>query len=84
VSKYDAASNEVWTRQFGTSSDDGHYGIGGGPNGVAADASGVYVFGHTFGAFPGQTKAGLFTNAFVAKIQISLPPTVDAGAGLTV
>ncbi len=76
VRKYDAASNEVWTRQFGTSSvDESH--------GVAADASGVYVFGRTSGAFPGQTSSG-GSDAFVAKIQISLPPAVDASGPYSV
>ena len=54
VRKYDIAGNEVWTRQFGTGSVD----IG---TGVAVDSSGgVYIVGRTFGAFAGQSNAGLF------------------------
>lgn len=49
--KYNAAGNEVWTKQFGTSGVD--Y-----PHGVAVDASRVYVSGWTDGVMPGQTSAG--------------------------
>jgi len=59
VRKYDAEGNELWTRQFGTSSFDVAFG-------VAADAGGVYVAGRTFGTLPGQTSAGLH-DAFVRK-----------------
>jgi autotransporter-associated beta strand protein len=51
VRKYDAAGNEVWTRQSGTSDVDI-------ATGIAVDASGVYVVGDTFGTFPGQPSAG--------------------------
>ncbi len=59
VRKYDAAGNEVWTRQFGTSSVDR-------AEGISADASGVYVAGWTGGTLPGQTSAG-GGDAFVRK-----------------
>jgi hypothetical protein len=52
VAKYDAAGNLLWTRQFGTTSNDV-------ANGVSADGSGVYVAGGT------TTFAG--SQAFVAK-----------------
>src|SRR5262249_56354450 len=42
VRKYDAAGNELWTRQFGAS----RFDVG---QGVAVDASGVYVVGTTDG-----------------------------------
>jgi hypothetical protein len=51
VTKYDAAGNEVWIRQFGTSSNDQAVA-------VAADLTGVYVAGGTAGTLPGQTSAG--------------------------
>jgi hypothetical protein len=51
VRKYDAAGNELWTRQFGTAGYDFAYG-------VAADDSGVYVAGYTGGALSDQTNAG--------------------------
>lgn len=51
VRKYDANGNELWTRQFGTASEDR-------VDGVAADATGAYVAGQTCGALPGQTSAG--------------------------
>ena len=44
--KYDADGNEVWTRQYGSSSYDYGYGI-------SVDASGVYVTGYTDGVLPG-------------------------------
>ena len=59
VRKYDADGNEIWTRQFGSSSYDYAYGI-------SVDASGVYVTGYTGGALPGQTSAGGI-DAFVRK-----------------
>jgi autotransporter-associated beta strand protein len=63
VRKYDASGNELWTRQFGTSNADLAFG-------VAADGSGVYVAGDTFGALPGQTSAGGF-DAYVRKYDAS-------------
>ena len=51
VRKYDGEGEVLWTRQFGTSEDDQGYG-------VAADASGVYVAGHTNGVLPGQEGSG--------------------------
>ena len=59
VSKYDLDGAVVWTRQFGTSSDDGGFG-------VAVDGNGVYVTGFTQDALPGQTPAGS-ADVFVRK-----------------
>jgi hypothetical protein len=54
VRRYDAAGNEVWTRQFGTPGDEGG-------RGVALDALGnVLVVGSTDFAMPGETSAGGF------------------------
>ncbi len=58
--KYDATGNEVWTRQFGTSSTDLAYGV------VADGLGNVYVAGYTTGTLPGQTSAG-DPDAFVRK-----------------
>ncbi len=51
VRKYDTDGNHVWTRQFGTPSEDIPYA-------GAADATGVYVVGMTGGVLPNQTSAG--------------------------
>jgi hypothetical protein len=61
VRKYDHDGTEVWTRQFGTYSDEL-------PRTVSVDSSGVYVAGHIDGAFPfpGQTSLG-GDDAFVRK-----------------
>jgi hypothetical protein len=59
VRKYDANGNVIWTRQFGTSSADGIFGI-------SVDSTGIYVAGQTLGTFPGQTSAGS-ADAFVRK-----------------
>jgi outer membrane protein assembly factor BamB len=59
VRRYDPAGNEVWTRQFGSSSFDQ-------ARGVAVTGSGVYLAGITAGAMPGQTSAGA-QDAFVRK-----------------
>ena len=67
VRKYDLDGNEVWTHQFGTSTLDRALGI-------SADASGVYVAGHTRGGLPGQTSAG-DKDAFVVKIT-DVPPVL--------
>ncbi|TLZ60410.1 MAG: hypothetical protein E6K13_08345 [Methanobacteriota archaeon] len=51
LGKYDADGAVLWIRQFGT----GSYEV---LNGVAVDATGVYVAGWTQGTFRGQTSAG--------------------------
>jgi hypothetical protein len=61
VRKYDASGNEVWTRQFGSTSFDEALGI-------AVDASGVYVAGRTFGTLPDSAGAD---DAFVRKYDVS-------------
>lgn len=53
----------LWTRQFGTASDDDTVGPSGA---VAADSTGVYVGGTTDGTLAGQTTAGN-GDAFVRK-----------------
>lgn len=59
VRKYDTNGNELWTRQFGTASNDV-------TNSVSVDASGVYVGGLTGGTLPGQVSAG-DADAFIRK-----------------
>src|SRR2546428_80762 len=63
VIKYDTSGNVLWTRQFGTSHFDQ-------ANGIALDASGVYVSGLTWDALPGQTSAGS-GDAFLRKYDAS-------------
>jgi len=62
VRKYGTDGTEVWTRQFGTSTDD--WGLG-----VAVDTGGVYVTGDTWGALPGHTSAGEW-DVFVRKYDL--------------
>lgn len=50
IRKYDANGNEIWTRQFGSLGAD--Y-----AEGVAADSSGIYVTGRTYG-LPGFPQGG--------------------------
>lgn len=59
--KYDAGGNELWTQRFGTS-----IGITIFAHGIAADATGIYVAGSTFGTLPGEPNAG-GSDAFVRK-----------------
>jgi len=63
VRKYDTSGNELWTRQFGTSSYEW-------ATGICVDGSAVYVTGPTRGAFPGQSNAGQFS-VFVRKYDAS-------------
>lgn len=51
IRKYDLDGNEVWTRQFGTTGGEWSHG-------VAVNGGGVYLIGHTEGAFPGRANAG--------------------------
>jgi hypothetical protein len=51
VCKYDDSGNELWTRQFSTSS-------GAFATGISVDGSGVYLTGYAYGALPGQSSAG--------------------------
>ncbi len=59
VRKYDTNGNELWNRQFGSSSFDNAYGI-------SAANNGIYVVGRTRGALPSQQNAGGF-DAFIRK-----------------
>lgn len=62
--KYDSAGNAVWTRQFGTSSQDT-------AQAVAVDGSGnIFVAGDTYGTFPGQNYRGLL-DGFVTRFDSS-------------
>ncbi len=63
VRRYDASGNEVWTRQFGSSSMDR-------ANGIAVDASGVYLAGVAGSALPGQTSSG-GNDAYVRKYDVA-------------
>ena len=61
--KFDPAGNEVWTRQFGTSSSDWAFG-------VAVHSTGIYVAGSTLrGAFPGFEAKGSW-DAYVRKYDV--------------
>lgn len=51
VRKYDPKGAAVWTRQFGTASDDQG-------NGIALHRGNIIVGGMTYGTFPGQTSNG--------------------------
>ena len=57
--KYDLSGTEVWTRQFGSTENDGSLG-------VVVNESGVFVAGYTSAALPGQVSAG-GNDAFVRK-----------------
>ena len=59
VRKYDAAGNELWTRQFGAHARRVH--------GVAADASGVYVAGTHRQALCRARPPGISVDAFVRR-----------------
>jgi len=64
VVKYDSGGVKQWTQQPGTSSFDF-------AEGIATDFSGnVYVTGHTYGSFDGNTNAGL-SDFFVVKYDSS-------------
>ncbi len=62
VRKYDVDGNVVWTRQFGSASEDF-------ASGVAATSGGIYVAGDTRGVLPGESSAGA-EDAFVRKYDI--------------
>ncbi len=51
LTKYDRHGHELWATQFGTRKDD--WAIS-----VDSDQSGIYVYGQTFGAFPGYSNRG--------------------------
>jgi hypothetical protein len=64
VAKYDSSGNQVWVKQFGTSSSD--FG-----SGIAVDSSGnAYIAGQTNGTFAGNTNAGS-ADMFIAKYDSS-------------
>jgi len=63
VRTYDPNGNELWTRQFGSAADDQVMGL-------AADATGIYVVGLTYGALPGQTYLGQ-DDAFIRKYDLN-------------
>lgn len=63
VRKYDGNGNELWTRQFGTIGADA-------ATSISAHASGIYVTGWTYDAFPGETTNGLW-DVFLRKYDAS-------------
>ena len=63
VRKYDLDGNEVWTRQFGTTS---HFESA---EAVSVQGNDVYVVGRTSEPLPGQTRSG-GVDAFVRKYDI--------------
>ena len=69
VRKYDGSGNELWTRQFGTSTSDVARGV------VVDTSDNVYVAGYTFGALPGQSYAGGGDVLLVKFVHITAPPT---------
>jgi len=75
VSKFDAAGNLLWTRQFGP---------GDHARGVAADNTGVYVVGDVQGKLPGQTPSGGY-DAWVRKYDLdgNIAWTRQFGTGLS-
>ena len=60
VTKLDLDGNVIWTRQFGTPDDDV-------AAAAAADASGVYVVGHTAGSLQGTNAGPGYFDVFVRK-----------------
>ena len=59
IRKYDIDGNELWTRQFGTNTNEEI-------SDITGDATGLYVAGYVEGAIPGQTHEGK-RDAFVRK-----------------
>ncbi len=58
VAKYDASGNQIWVKQFGTSTVDE-------AEGISTDSNGnVYVTGSTFGSLPGNSNLGS-SDAFI-------------------
>jgi hypothetical protein len=66
LQKYDAAGNDLGTRQFGTSAFVR-------ANGIAVDVSGLFVAGETNGAFQGETNAGGVDAFLAAPLEPPLP-----------
>jgi len=60
ITKYNASGNQVWAKQFGSSTND--YATA-----ISTDSSGnSYITGYTFGSLPGNSTAGV-SDIFVAK-----------------
>jgi PKD repeat protein len=60
LQKYNPEGGLVWVRQFGSTHGDW-------PVEVAADSSGVYIAGNTYGAFEGHTNPDMQTDGIVLK-----------------
>ena len=66
IAKYDRHGKQVWIELFGAPG--GKWGAGDWGIGIAVDRWGnAYVAGCTMGTFPGQTFAGGWCDAFIAK-----------------
>jgi hypothetical protein len=61
VRKFDVSGNGIWERTFGANTKGEGYGV------VAANATGVYMTGYTWGALPGQSNSG-DADAFVLEM----------------
>src|SRR5262249_37031201 len=65
VARYDNAGNQLWVRQFGSTTV-----ASDAVTGIAADATGVYAIGWTNGALQGQTNSGS-SDIFIRKYDVN-------------
>lgn len=72
--KYDHKGNKIWTKQYGTASDDKSYGIS------IDTANNIYNTGATFGNLSGSANVGGF-DIFLGKFSSSVVPIVGTVSG---
>jgi hypothetical protein len=75
--KYDSAGDKLWTREFGTSSQDNAFGVS------AASGNVVYVAGGTGGDLDGEPKPGGRDIFLMSYLDGTASPTVEPSASPT-
>jgi hypothetical protein len=76
LTKHDGAGNEIWIKQFGTSSDD--YQAVGGASAISGNS--IFLTGFTYGSFDGFSNSG-YKDVFLSRFSIENETLLEIQSG---